>query len=281
MFTASLILAGMGIILITSSVSLGKLKIIACDVGQGDAGLIVTPGGAQILIDGGPGKKVLECLSSKMPFWDRKVEMMVLTHPQKDHMEGLVSVLKNYEVETIIWTGVAGEGGLYGEWEMAVKEEGAKVHNPRAGERLTIDNVSFDVLWPTREKLDMWKSEPPPDLNDSSIILRANFGDSGKNFCEYFTGDIPKEILERLITKPCEVLKIAHHGSKTGTNEAILSKAAPKIAIIQVGKNSYGHPTKEVLDLIKSAGAEIFRNDLNGMVEITFENGGLRVSIEN
>lgn len=281
MFTVSLILAGMGIILITSSVSLGKLKIIACDVGQGDAGLIVTPGGAQILIDGGPGKKVLECLSAKMPFWDRKVEMMVLTHPQKDHMEGLISVLRNYEVGTIIWTGAAGEGGLYSEWMKSVNDEGAKIHNPRAGERLLVDGVSFDVLWPTGEKLDLWQREPPADLNDTSVVVRANFEDKGKRFCEYFTGDIPKEILEKLITRPCEILKVSHHGSKTGTNEAILAKAAPKIAIIQVGKNSYGHPTKEVLDLLKSAGAEIFRNDLNGVVEITFENGGLRVSIEN
>lgn len=280
MFTASLILAGMGIILITSSASLGKLKIIVCDVGQGDAGLIVTSNGSQILIDGGPGKKVLECLSAKMPFWDRKIEMMVLTHPQKDHMEGLIAVLNNYEVGTIVWSGVSSESGLYSEWEKAVNDEGAKVYKPRAGERLTIDGVSFDVLWPTRKKHDIWQSEPPEDLNDSSVVVRANFEDKGKSFCEYFTGDIPKEILETLITRPCEILKVAHHGSKTGTNEAILTKIAPKIAIIQVGKNSYGHPTNEVLDLLKSAGAEIFRNDLNGLVEITFEKGGLKVRKE-
>lgn len=280
-FSASLILAGLGILLISSSASFGKLRIIACDVGQGDAGLIVTSAGAQILIDGGPGKKVLECLSTEMPFWDRKVEMMVLTHPQKDHMEGLIAVLNNYEVGTIVWSGVSSESGLYSEWEQAVNEEGAKIHKPRAGERLLVDGVSFDVLWPTGDKLDFWQREPPADLNDSSVVIRANFGSSGGSFCEYFTGDVPKEILEKLITKPCEVLKIAHHGSKTGTNEAILAKAAPKIAIIQVGKNSYGHPTKDVLDLLHSAKAEVFRNDQDGAVEITFENGELRVSKEN
>ncbi len=264
------ILFGLGSLFIISALNFGKERIIACDVGQGDAGLIITSNGSQILIDGGPGKKVLECLASKMPFWDRSVEMMVLTHPQKDHMEGFISVLENFQVNSIVWTGVRGEGTIFGEWESKIKAEGAKVYHVHSGQRLIIDDVGFDVLWPSREKLEEWKLDPPADLNDSSVVMRANFKDGNNDYCAYYTGDIPKEILQGLISRPCRILKISHHGSKTGTNGEILDAVKPKIAIIQVGKNSYGHPTREVLDLILSRNIHLYRNDIEGVVELTF-----------
>lgn len=281
LFTLAFILFGLGILFIYSAFSFGKVRIIACNVGQGDAGLIVTSAGSQILIDGGPGKKVLECLAKKMPFWDRQVEMIVLTHPQKDHMEGLLAVLENYRVNTIVWTGVAGGGELFSEWKSKIAAEGAKVYIAQTGERLKIDDLAFDVLWPSREKLEGWKVDPIGDLNDSSVIMRVNFKSGDSNYCAYYTGDIPKEILEGVISKPCQILKIAHHGSKTGTNAEVLDEAKPKIAIIQVGKNSYGHPTKEVLDLLNSRNVQVFRNDTDGLVEISINGPSLNVSTGN
>lgn len=267
----------LGSLFIISAFNFGKVRIIACDVGQGDAGLVVTPNGSQILIDGGPGKKVLECLASKMPFWDRQIEMMVLTHPQKDHMEGLISVLDNYQVKTIVWTGVSGEGGLFNQWSRKIEAEGAKVYLAHSGEKLMIDNLTFDVLWPSREKLEEWRIDPPADLNDSSVTMRVNFKAGNNDYCAYYTGDIPKEILQGLISRPCQILKISHHGSKTGTNGEILDAVKPKIAIIQVGRNSYGHPTREVLSLLESRKIDVLRNDINGPVEITFDRAGLKV----
>lgn len=277
----SILLLGLGSLFIISAFNFGKARIIACDVGQGDAGLIITANGSQILIDGGPGKKVLECLSHKMPFWDREVEMIILTHPQKDHMEGFISVFDNYRVKNVIWTGVRGEGALFGEWESRIKAEGAKVHLAHLGEKLVIDDVSFDVLWPSREKLAEWKLDPPADLNDSSVVMRANFKVGNNSYCAYYTGDIPKEILEGLISKPCQILKISHHGSKTGTNEDILAAAKPKVAIIQVGKNSYGHPTREVLGLLESREIDTLRNDINGLIEIAINGQKLNIAKSN
>ena len=276
----SVLLLVLGILLIFSTFNLGKLRIIACDVGQRDSTLIITPGGSQVLIDGGPGKKVLECLSQKMPFWDRTVEMVVLTHPQKDHMEGLISVLENYKAGTIVWTGVKGEGGLIAEWLRALDRQREAVHIAYRGENFMLDGVDFNVLWPSRDKLESWKIGGPGDLNDSSIVVRADFKAGNDNFCAYFTGDIPKEILEGLISKPCEILKVSHHGSKTGTDEKIIDAIKPKIAIIQVGKNSYGHPRGEVLELLRSKGVEIYRNDEDGVIEISSGDGGFVVKKE-
>lgn len=215
-----------------------------------------------------------------MPFWDRNIEMILLTHPQKDHMEGLFSVLENYDVETVVWTGVKSEGELYSQWKKLIQDEGAKIYNPKSGDRLIVDGVTINVLWPSAEKLKLWQAEMPRDLNDSSIVVRVDFKSDQADFCAYFTGDIPKEILEGLISKPCQILKIAHHGSKTGTNEKVLDAAKPKIAIIQVGKNSYGHPTKEVLDLLSSRNIQVFRNDTDGLIEIAISGQSLNISKE-
>ena len=135
---------------------------------------------------------------------------------------------------------------------------------PRAGDRLILDKVEMDVLWPTVGRLDFWKASSPKELNESSIVLRLGYG----GFCVYLTGDLPKEILQGLIDQSCQVLKISHHGSKTGTNQGIIESASPAVAIIQVGKNSFGHPHKEVVDLLVSKGVKILRNDINGIIEV-------------
>ncbi len=270
--------------------SLGNLRIIACDVGQGDGLLIITPDGKQIVVDGGPGDKMAGCLSSYMPFWDRSIDMVLNTHPQQDHLEGLVGVLANYKVKMIATTGVVNMTELYREWEKAIKVEGAKIYIPKAGDRVVFDSkqarlparqgstLSMDILWPGADKIVEWAANPPKDSNESSIVFRLNYG----GFCAYFTGDIPKEILEDVIDKKCQVLKVAHHGSKTGTSEKIVEEVSPEIAIVQVGKNNrFGHPTKEVLDMLVSKGVKTVRNDTNGVIEIESEGREYRVKVEN
>jgi len=264
--TIGLILFGLGILLALSFKDFGKLRIIACDVGQGDGLLIVTPGGEQIVVDGGPGNKISQCLAKKMPFWDKTIELMVLTHPQKDHMEGLLDLLSRYKVQMVATTGVAAKIELFDVWRKMIGEEGAKIYNPHSGESLVIDEVSLEILWPDASQLTSWQKEPPGDLNESSIVFRLQSGE----FCAYFTGDITWQILEGLIDKKCQVLKIAHHGSKTGTNKKIIDLSAPSVALIQVGKNNrYGHPHKEVLELLK--GTKILRNDIEGDIELQYD----------
>ncbi|MEX2028010.1 MAG: hypothetical protein WD988_00740 [Candidatus Curtissbacteria bacterium] len=261
----ALIFLGMGLLLIEQSRDVGKFRLIACDVGQGDGLLLISPGGKQIVVDGGPGKKILGCLSSNMPFWDHQVEMMVSTHPQKDHMEGLVAVFEKYQVGTIVTTNVPSESQLFAAWQEEIKGSGARVYVPGVGDKITLDSLNLEILWPPLAKAMEWQANAPRDLNETSIVMRAQYGD----FCAYLTGDLPKEILQKIIDRPCEVLKVGHHGSKTGTDQQIVDLAGPKVALIQSGaKNQYGHPHQEVLDVLLAAGVRILRNDLNGEVRI-------------
>jgi competence protein ComEC len=275
LLTLALIFIGLGSLVIFQVQSLGKLHLVFCDVGQGDGILMISPGGKQVVVDGGPGSKILECLSQKIPFWDRTIEMVVLTHPERDHLEGLLEVLARYKVEMIVTTGVKNDTELFGIWQEAIKAEGAKVYGVKAGDKLIVDAnrgptplgvepLKLEVLWPTSEKMELWKLAGPPETNESSIVLKVSIG----QFCAYLTGDLTKELLQPLLDKPCQVLKVSHHGSKTGTNQEIIDLVSPVVAIIQVGRNSFGHPDKEVIDLLQSKGVKILRNDTNGNIEI-------------
>lgn len=240
--------------------------MVFCDVGQGDGFLIVTSGGKQILIDGGVGKRVETCLAGNMPFWDRTIEMMVPTHFQKDHMEGQIDVFKNYAVENVVTTKVTGSSTLAIEWNKGLADDRSTVHVPKAGEKIVVDDVVFEVIWPTDSAYAEWRANEPSDLNITSVVLKMVWQGKEGRKCAYFTGDVPKETLVEVINEPCDLLKVAHHGSKTGTSEEVLAKINPKIAVIQVGKNSYGHPTGEVLDLLANHNVRILRNDESGAI---------------
>jgi len=281
LLTSALIFIGLGLLVIFQVQSLGKLHLVFCDVGQGDGMLVISPGGKQIVVDGGPGSKIGDCLSQKMPFWDRTIEMVVLTHPERDHLEGLLEVLARYKVEMILSTGIKNDTELFNAWHETVKAEGAKIYGAKAGDKLVLDSLQgqtllIDVLWPTSEKLELWKLAGLSETNESSIVLRVSLG----QFCAYLTGDLPKELLQPLLDKPCQVIKIAHHGSKTSTNQEIINAVSPEAAIIQVGRNSFGHPQKEVLELLQSKGVKILRNDANGNVEVITDGSSYQIKIQ-
>lgn len=274
------ILLGLGTITIFQLQNLDKTRLIFCDVGQGDA-ILITSGTRQILVDGGPGNKILDCLGAKMPFWDREIEMVVLTHPQQDHMEGLLGVLTRYEIATVVTTNVANETQLFGEWQKALASEGARIYEPDVDDQFVVDAArgeTLSVLWPSSTKVTEWQADAPSDLNETSIVMRLDTGNSSANRCVYLTGDLPKEILVGLIDRQCEILKISHHGSRTGTDKEILEKAKPRVAVIQVGRNNrFGHPHKEVLDQLVSQDIDILRNDTDGTVEIESDGKSFKI----
>ena len=282
--TFALILIGLGIILIIQSQNLGKLRIIFCDVGQGDGMLIISPDGHQAVVDAGAGTKMADCLSKYMPFWDRTIELALPTHAHQEHMEGFVQILAAYNVKAAITTGVANTGAqFYDVWQKALASEHSKVYAPNMGQLILLDPSSanqspkLEVLWPDAAHIEKWKKDPPADLNDTSIVMRLTYGE----FCAYLTGDLPKEILELLVNKHCQVLKVVHHGSKTGTNEKILNDINPQLAVIQVGANNkFGHPNKEVTDLLLSKGVKTYRNDTNGIIEIDTDGKSFKVKVE-
>ena len=262
-----------------------NLHLVFCNVGQGDA-ILVSKGFNQVLIDGGPDERVLECLSDNLPFWDRTIEMVVLTHPQADHLTGLISVLERYNVGHFVINNIVNDTERFWRFREALIEEGTEIYNPKVGDKIKIANMSFTVLWP-QEKLGnplVWKREASEkvlgasaysgNFNETSVVLQFSFG----KFCALLTGDIGQATESQLDrVQPCQVLKLAHHGSKYSTSTEFLKKIQPDLAVISVGKNSFGHPSQEALERLASADAKILRTDQNSEIEIVSDGKRWRV----
>lgn len=264
-----------------------KLHLIACDVGQGDA-ILITRGYDQILIDGGPNDKVLGCLARHVPFWDKKIEMMVNTHPDADHLKGLISVLKNYQTEEILANSKVDDTDLFSQFHDLVMNKKVKVYSPNEGEKIKIGTLEFDILWPQDKigDLAMWQSpldkksavlgatSSKEQLNKYSVVLMLKY----KNFTALLPGDITRDQETQIVTwcqtnncpENIDVIKVSHHGSSTSTSQDLLDYFKPKKAVISVGQgNQWGHPRQDVLDRLTKEGSKILRTDLTGDIEIT------------
>lgn len=244
------------------------------DVGQGDASLIELENDVQVLIDGGPPNgRLTAALGEILPPYDRTVELVVLTHPELDHYGGLIELLDRYEVGAFIDTGVTKDVEAY---EVLTKElEIRKIRRItlRAGDRVRYGAHIFSVLSPD-DTLAYAKEK-----NDTSMVLA--FESNGAQFL--FTGDISAEVervVARSLAEPVDVLKVAHHGSKFSSAADFLSVVRPALATIGVGKNSYGHPTREALARLEAAGARVYRTDRDGTITVRIEDGALRVFVE-
>jgi len=243
------------------------LEVNFFNVGQGDTIFIVSPTGQQILIDGGPDSGILEKLAKEMPFWDRTIDLIILTHPEADHLFGLIDVLKRYKVENILWTGIVRDIPAYQEWISLISKEGSQIKIAKLGQKIKLnpDNfIYFDILYPFNEL----SGQEAKNSNDTSIVARLVFN----NISFLFTGDITAVVEEKLIQNnlqfDADVLKISHHGSKYSTSDYFLENFLPEIAVIEVGENSYGHPTKEVLDRLEKFAIKVLRTDQNGDIKI-------------
>ncbi len=253
-------------------------RVVFFDVGQGDSIFIRTPQNHYILIDGGPGSVVLEKLSQEMPFFQRSIDLMILTHPHDDHVSGLIEVANRYHVKDIICTGVGGESGVALRWQEVLEKEGYRV--ARAGQKVSGEGFYLDVLYPTERIV----GEIVRDLNEVSVITKAGFY-TGERFL--LTGDAYKKQEEEVMSyhhlckreerEDChrfdlsaEVLKLGHHGSRTSTSEEFLKVVSPKVAIVMAGEdNRHGHPHEEVLEKVKRHGIFLMRTDEEG--DIAFE----------
>ncbi len=249
------------------------LEVNFFNVGQGDAIFIETPYNYQILIDGGPSSAILEKLGQEMPFWDRTIDLIVLTHPEHDHMAGLIEVLKRYKVDYVLWTGVLRDTGEYQEWEKILKEESIDTRIVKRGQKIITPALSFRVISPFEDL----QGRKIGNTNNTSIVLRLVFD----NTSFLFTGDIYKSVENKLIEKgvvlDSDVLKTAHHGSKTSTGEEFLQNVSPQIAVISVGKNNkYDHPHKEVLEILEKYDIKVLRTDIDGDIKIVSDGRQLK-----
>ena len=251
----------------------GKFHLIFCDVGQGDAILIRTSAGGNILIDGGPNDSVLNCLSRHLPFWDKTLQTVLLTHPHADHFTGLISVLKRYNLMSYDTENLEnqGFGAKILQDKLALKNLSATYL--KKGDRLSDKaNFSIEILWPSQEFIENYnknlsKNDSELDLNGFSLISLVTYG----NFKALLTADAASAVDEKAGERAgsVDVLEVPHHGSKTGLSQNLIDQVRPKLAIISVGKNNrYGHPSLEALNLLKTNGIKFLRTDEKGDLEI-------------
>lgn len=245
------------------------------NVGQGDSIFIETPDSQQILIDGGPDSKILEKLGKEMRFYDRTIDLIILTHPEKDHLAGLLEVLKRYKVKNILWTGVVRDTAEWQEWINLIKKEKAEIKIAKTGARIILKKESPEIFIDILNPIDDWSGKELKDSNDSSIVANLTVGENSF----LFTGDIGFAIEKQLEKENiyADVLKIAHHGSKYSSSEDFLRNVLPKFAVIEVGENNYGHPTDEVLARLNNFGIETLRTDQDGDIKIISDGNNLKV----
>ncbi|PIP66544.1 competence protein ComE [Candidatus Peregrinibacteria bacterium CG22_combo_CG10-13_8_21_14_all_44_10] len=250
-----------------SRLSHGHLVVNFLNVGQGDSILIQTPSDKIILIDGGPGTSVLTELNDVLPFLEKDIDLMVLTHPHSDHIEGLVAVLKRYNVDAALITGVSYTNSYYEEFLKDLPLE-ADVYFASAEHDFDFgDGVFLDVLYP----FDEISGKEFDNLNNSSIVIRLIYGDTAI----LLTGDAEIEVEEMLLAEgvllSSDILKAGHHGSRTASSTAFVQAVSPGIVVIECGSdNSFGHPHDEAMTIFEEIGADVYRTDLDGRVTMVF-----------
>lgn len=253
----------------------GELMVAFLDVGQGDAIFIQAPNGNQVLFDGGPNKAVLRELSEVMPFYDRSIDLLILSHPNKDHIAGLVEVLERFDVGSSVEPGTSHTIAEYAEWERMIESNGVDRIFGKSGMRIYLaEDIYIDILSPKEGEKLIGKN-----VNDVMLTGRLVYG--GTSFL--LTGDMERPLEHTLLTNQvileANVLKVAHHGSKNSSTEYFLSKVSPEYAVIQVGKsNRYGHPHQETLNKLQLAGINILRTDIDG--RIIFKSDGDRLILQ-
>jgi competence protein ComEC len=253
-----------------------KLSVNFLDVGQGDSIFIETPNFQQILIDGGPSSKVLEELAKKMPFYDRSIDMVILTHPDPDHLNGIVEVLKSYKVDLVAFNGANGTDPAFAEFKKLIVKKAIPLVVLTKGKIAKMGvNLELDVLWPEQSL----EGQKVSDFNISSIVSQLIY----ENTKYLFTADISTSVENKLIKAgtdlDSDVLKIGHHGSKYSSSDNFLQSISPQIAVISCGKdNRYGHPAPETLERLENQNIKYLRTDQLGDIKIESDGNNLKIN---
>jgi competence protein ComEC len=247
------------------------------DVGEGDAVLIQASRGQTILVDGGPSPSVVTAaLGKRLPFWSRGLDLVVLTHPNDDHLMGLLEVLRRYEVAEVLESGLPDRGATYAEWLKTIEEKGIRRRVAEAGQRVDLsDGAWLEVLAPSQRPA----SAAIADANNSSVILRLVVGE----VAFLLTGDVEapgeQDLLRRQAVLSSAILKVPHHGSRLSLDPAFVRAVNPAVAVISVGAdNRNGHPSTEALDRLKEVA--VYRTDRQGTIEIVTDGKSYQVRAE-
>jgi competence protein ComEC len=259
-----------------------KLHISFLDVGQGDAILIQTPNGQNILIDGGPDPQKINLeLSERLPFWDRAIDLVVCTQPQADHVTGLVEILQRYKVKQVLEPGISYNSSIYQEWCNLVEEKQIKRDKAQAGQEIDLGNgIKLEVLNPPAS---LWEGTND-DVDNNGVVLRLTWNKVSFLFTADIREEVEFELIEQRANLKSTVLKVAHHGSKTSTTSQFLAAVDPEVAVISVGEdNPFGHPSPEVVErLIERVGEDnVYRTDEDGTIEFITDGQRLWLRIED
>lgn len=251
---------------ISSNQNEGNLQVSFLDVGQGDGIFIEAPNKVQIIIDTGPNGQILKSLSYKVSFFDQKLDAVILTHPDLDHIGGTVDLFNSYDIPILIYATSSKETDA----TIEVTNIPVQKREVKEGDTIMIDperNIYLQILHPEKDYVSV-------DSNDQSIVAKLIYGKT----CFLLTGDASKEVEMKIVKKyqneiKCDVLKVGHHGSHTSTEEKFVGFVSPKFAVISAGKdNKFGHPHKETIDTLSKFNVEIINTAVSG--SITFWSDG-------
>ncbi len=272
------------LLLVASQRPDGRLHLWVLDVGQGDAILLRTPRGNTALIDGGPGATpLLNGVGKELPFWQRNLNLVVLTHPHDDHLTGLVDLLGRYRVDEVVQTAFTPTTRTQEEWLRTLKDRAVTVYYARSGEEIGFQgepDVSLRVLSPATPGAAA--ELKGGGLNNTSIVMKLSYG--SENIL--LEGDAQVDAEDEMVRREApelaaQVLKVGHHGSSTSSSAPFLKQVQPQVAIISVGAgNSYGHPTSQTLQALQKAGAKVLRTDQNGTIEVIADKNQMWVRSE-
>lgn len=271
----------------------GRLHLIFFDIGQGDSTFVQTPRGQFILIDAGPGTKILDVIGKKMGLFHRTLDLLVVTHFDRDHAEGFLEILKRYEIGAVLVHNFRKNSELENAFFVLAAEKKIPVFLARSDQDFDLgDGIFLDVLWPFSP------SAAPVNFstngNEYSIVTKIIFrGDGGRggdgnneNHANNINNPVTKNfllgtadigfftenfLLENDVDLSASVLKVGHHGSKGSSGGTFLNAVNADLAVISSGrKNRYGHPHPDTLQRLRESGAEIRRTDLEGTIEVIF-----------
>lgn len=246
-------------------------EIYFLNVGQGDSELVALPGKVKVLIDGGPDKKILNNISSILSYFDRRIDLVVMSHPQLDHFGGLIEVFKRFDVGAFIWSGEKTDTASFQELEKTTRQNKIPELFLAEGDKIKYRGNIFEILSPAKNSISV------KNVNDDALVLKFTSANGKKAL---FTADIDAKVenyLEHKYDLTADILKVAHHGSKYSSTFEFLKSALPKISIIEVGKNSYGHPTKDALARLSDIGSKIFRTDKNGITKLVLDDNKINI----
>jgi len=267
-----------------------NFHLIFCDVGEGDS-VLITYQSNQILIDGGPDNSVLNCLSNNVPFWDRKIEVVILTHPDADHYTGFLEVLKRFKVQKFITIPVGKKDDLlFKSLISSLIEQKIDTQFLVQGDKIKIDLIEIDLVWPSKAKLLELESiksiseETKNGLflvdgdlvnaNEFSLGIKARFDQFDTVLLGDLTGIYAQTLIWQNKLSQAEVLKASHHGARADNPEELYLAVKPKLVVVSVGENSFGHPSKELLEILNNLGIKMKRTDEDGEVEIISDGQG-------